>query len=92
MVLDWRLGFTCRPGEVLTDMGWPVVPEGLYAAIVHCAELGVPLYITETGLADGADDRRAPLISAYWQQVGARAAAWLGRWPGGRRTLTPYPC
>eukprot|EP00198_Chlamydomonas_reinhardtii_P011511 XP_001700848.1 predicted protein [Chlamydomonas reinhardtii] len=74
VVLDWRLGFTCRPGEVLTDMGWPVVPEGLYAAIVHCAELGVPLYITETGLADGADDRRAPLISAYWQQV-ARAVA-----------------
>ncbi|KAG2450444.1 hypothetical protein HYH02_004946 [Chlamydomonas schloesseri] len=74
VVLDWRLGFTCRPGEVLTDMGWPVVPEGLHAAIAHCAELGVPLYITETGLADGADDRRAPLIAAYWEQV-ARAVA-----------------
>ncbi|GLC50285.1 hypothetical protein PLESTB_000362600 [Pleodorina starrii] len=72
VVLDWRLRFTCRPGEVLTDMGWPVVPEGLYDAIAHSAELGVPLYVTETGIADGRDDRRAALIAAYWQQV-ARA-------------------
>ncbi|GIL44635.1 hypothetical protein Vafri_2158, partial [Volvox africanus] len=72
--LDWRLRFTCRPGEVLTDMGWPVVPEGLYDAIVHSANLGMPLYVTETGIADGRDDRRAPLIAAYWQQV-ARAVA-----------------
>ncbi|GLI65459.1 hypothetical protein VaNZ11_008841, partial [Volvox africanus] len=74
VVLDWRLRFTCRPGEVLTDMGWPVVPEGLYDAIVHSANLGMPLYVTETGIADGRDDRRAPLIAAYWQQV-ARAVA-----------------
>ncbi|EFJ47488.1 hypothetical protein VOLCADRAFT_120960 [Volvox carteri f. nagariensis] len=74
VVLDWRLRFTCRPGEVLTDMGWPVVPEGLYDAIAHSAELGLPLYVTETGIADGRDDRRAPLIAAYWQQV-ARAVA-----------------
>ncbi|GIM00686.1 hypothetical protein Vretimale_5626 [Volvox reticuliferus] len=74
VVLDWRLRFTCRPGEVLTDMGWPVVPEGLYDAIVHSANLGIPLYVTETGIADGRDDRRAPLIAAYWQQV-ARAVA-----------------
>ncbi|KXZ56250.1 hypothetical protein GPECTOR_1g218 [Gonium pectorale] len=74
VVLDWRMGFTCRHGEVLTDMGWPIVPEGLYAAIAHCAELGLPLYVTETGIADGRDDRRAALIAAYWGQM-SRAVA-----------------
>lgn len=56
----------------MTDMGWPVVPEGLYNAIVYSAELGLPMYVTETGIADGRDDRRAPLIAAYWQQVRVR--------------------
>ncbi|PNH02539.1 Beta-galactosidase, partial [Tetrabaena socialis] len=74
VVLDWRLGFTCRPGEVLTDMGWPVVPGGLYGAIAHCSELGVPLYVTETGIADGRDDRRGGLIAAYWKEVGRAVA------------------
>ncbi|KAG2486953.1 hypothetical protein HYH03_014450 [Edaphochlamys debaryana] len=74
VVLDWRCGFTGRPGDVLTDMGWPISPEGLYRAIAHCGELGIPLYITETGIADGVDDRRGPLIAAYWEQL-ARAVA-----------------
>ncbi len=34
----------------------------------------MPLYVTETGIADARDDRRGALIASYWRQL-ARAVA-----------------
>ena len=50
-----------------TDMGWEIYPEGIYRI---CKELGrryegVPLCITESGLADADDDRRPRYIADH---------------------------
>lgn len=74
-ILDslWNMNFTqdsfgkpsCRQGEVMTDMQYPVYPEGLYDAIKAVAQLGKPIYITENGVPDWCDDRRALFIKRY---------------------------
>lgn len=51
------------PGEVMTDMDYGIYPEGIYRAIQRISELGVPIIITENGLADDKDDRRADFIN-----------------------------
>ncbi len=61
------------PGAALTDMGWEIYPEGLYRL---CKALrrrypGMPLVITENGLADRGDERRPRFILDH--------LAWLHR-------------
>jgi len=53
------------PDETMTDMPWAIYPDGLYKAIKEVASLGVPLYITENGIADGKDDRRELFLRRY---------------------------
>ena len=57
------------PGETMTDMDYGMYPEGIYRAIKRISELGVPIIITENGLADDKDDRRAEFIDKYLYAV-----------------------
>lgn len=66
-LLDWNLKFVGMPDDIMTDMNTPVYPEGMYKALMHANTLGLPMYITETGMSDGADTRRPHLITQYWQ-------------------------
>ena len=68
-VVGWRLNATHMPGEVMTDMPYPVYPRGLYDAIKKLSALGIPMYITETGIPDLRDDRRKDWIRGYTRQV-----------------------
>jgi beta-glucosidase len=69
----WHMNFnqdsfgkpSCLQGEVMTDMQYPVYPEGLYQAIKAVAKLGKPIYITENGVPDAHDDRRSLFIKRY---------------------------
>ena len=54
-----------REGDVLTDMGWPVYPEGFYKALKKVNELGLPIYVTENGIADESDKIRPMFIKRY---------------------------
>ena len=54
-----------REEDIRTDMPYPIYPEGFYHEIAKAAELGVPIYITENGIADAQDDRRALWIERY---------------------------
>jgi beta-glucosidase len=52
------------PGAALTDLGWEIYPEGMYRL---CKALqrrypGVPLMITENGIADRTDEKRPRFI------------------------------
>mmetsp|Transcript_6320 Transcript_6320/g.13946 ORF Transcript_6320/g.13946 Transcript_6320/m.13946 type:complete len:545 (-) Transcript_6320:1206-2840(-) len=69
VVLSWRLSSSCMMGEVMTDMYYPIYPEGMYKAIVRSSKYGVPMYITETGIADSRDDRRAIMIDTYFKEM-----------------------
>jgi beta-glucosidase len=54
-----------RPGDVATDMPYAMYPEGFYRALKAVARLGKPIYVTENGIADARDDRRATFIRRY---------------------------
>ncbi len=49
---------TKRDHQIMTDMPYPLYAEGLYHAIAKLSELGVPMHLTELGIADAKDDRR----------------------------------
>ncbi len=57
--------FAPRVDEIMTDMPYPIYAEGFYRAIKTIAPLGVPIYITENGIADAKDDRRNLFIRRY---------------------------
>ena len=55
--------------DILTDMPYTIYGEGIYRAIESVSVLDVPIIITENGVADAADDRRALYIKRYLYSV-----------------------
>lgn len=45
-----------------SDLGWDLHPDGLEKILTVCMRYGVPLYVTEDGLADSDDTRRRTYI------------------------------
>lgn len=58
-----------RPEDKTTDMGWSIHPEGLGRMIRFLARYRVPLYITENGIADAADDRRPQYLMSHLRET-----------------------
>jgi beta-glucosidase len=60
-------------GAETTDIGWDIYPEGLLAALkiagYFAHRLNIPIYITENGIDDGSDRKRAKFILAHLMQV-----------------------
>lgn len=50
------------PNLPLTDLGWPIFPAGLARVLESLQPYQLPIIITENGLADAADARRAGFI------------------------------
>ncbi len=57
--------FTFPEDAIMTDMPYTIYPEGFYRALQEMQKLNVPIYVTENGIADAKDDRRALFISRY---------------------------
>ncbi len=55
-------------------MGWEIHPEGLHRAIVSAAAHGLPVYVTENGIATADDAQRVAYMRDHLAQV-ARAIA-----------------
>ena len=53
-----ELDFAKREHETTTEFGYPMYAEGMRRAIDFVAELGVPIEITENGVADSSDSLR----------------------------------
>ncbi len=51
-----------RDGRGVTDLGWEIHPGGLTEALVDMARYRVPIFITENGIDDRTDSRRAAYI------------------------------
>jgi len=49
----------------LTDFGWEVYPKGIYRVLKSLQRYGVPLYVTENGVADEKDALRADFIREH---------------------------
>ncbi|MBM4447150.1 MAG: glycosyl hydrolase family protein [Chloroflexi bacterium] len=57
---------TRAPPEKLTDMGYEIYPEGLYRALkLITGYTSKPIYITENGIADDSDTKRAKFIEDH---------------------------
>jgi beta-glucosidase len=52
-----------------TDMGWEIFPEGIYHVIKRLKKYKLPIYITENGLADATDEKRAQFIKDHLKWV-----------------------
>ena len=55
--------------DILTDMPYTIYGEGIYRAIEDVSSLGVPIIITENGVADSEDNRRELYIKRYLYAV-----------------------
>lgn len=53
----------------VSDMNWPIRPEGLTHVLLGMKRYNKPVYITENGLADAADTRRADFIRGHLRAV-----------------------
>lgn len=54
-----------RSGEGLTDNGWEIVPDAFGPLLRDAAACGVPLIVTENGLADGDDHLRLRFLERH---------------------------
>uniref|UniRef100_A0A383W4H1 Glycoside hydrolase family 1 protein n=1 Tax=Tetradesmus obliquus TaxID=3088 RepID=A0A383W4H1_TETOB len=68
-VVTWYMKPWCLPGEVMTDMYYPIYADGLYEALMQSNQYGIPIYITETGIADKSDKNRATMIDKYMRAM-----------------------
>src|SRR4029453_8537763 len=61
-----------------TDFGWEIYPNGLREVLTFAGTLGVPIFVTENGIADAADTKRAQYLLdplSTLQQVIAQGVA-----------------
>ena len=55
--------------ESVTDMGWEIYSEGIYHVLKDLKKYNKPIYITENGIADAKDEKRAKFIKEHLKWV-----------------------
>lgn len=63
-----------RTGHGLTDNGWEIAPQTLGPLLQEASLSGLPLLITENGIADGGDRARAEFLRMHFEQIVATEA------------------
>ena len=59
-----------KEGSVKNDLGWEIYPEGIYhLAKRYHSRYGLPICITENGIADAKDEKRAQFIYDHLYQL-----------------------
>jgi beta-glucosidase len=62
-------------GAPVSDLGWEIYPAGLGRLVRQwAARSGVPVYITENGIADADDTRRPAFITSHLAELAAAIA------------------
>ena len=57
------------PGVPTTQMGWAVHPDGLRQMLARAADCGLPLFVTENGIATEDDDERVAYLDAHLRAI-----------------------
>ena len=55
-------GFGKNENRIISDMGWELYPQGIYNVLMDLKKYNKPIIITENGLADAEDRKRAWFI------------------------------
>lgn len=59
-----------KPKDVLvSDLGWDIIPQGIYSVLRQLKRYNKPIYITENGLADADDSKREKFIKEHLKYV-----------------------
>jgi beta-glucosidase len=58
-----------------SDLGWPIDPDGLGRALTRASRHGVPLIVTENGVADGSDVLREAYLRDHLAVIARHRAA-----------------
>jgi beta-glucosidase len=53
----------------VTDLNWEIYPQGIYRVIMELKGYGLPIYVTENGLADANDSRRTQFIKDHLAEI-----------------------
>jgi len=56
-----------------SDLGWDIYPEGMYRVLRRYGALGLPIYVTENGIADHRGDKRSEFLRSHFEAL-VRAA------------------
>jgi beta-glucosidase len=62
-------GLRKNKNEQITDLGWEIYPEGIYHLLKDLKKYNLPVYITENGLADAKDEKRAKFIKDHLRWI-----------------------
>jgi len=57
------------PEHPTSDFGWEIYPKGIHHLLLSLKPYRVPVYVTENGLADATDARRADFIREHLRWV-----------------------
>jgi beta-glucosidase len=63
-----------KPGAPQNDLGWELWPGGLEQALVAAGRFGLPVLVTENGVADARDTLRPAALIGYAEAVHAALA------------------
>ena len=63
------MGPTCQKHQQMGDMYIAVYPESYASALDRASKLKLPIYITETGIADASDKIRQVFVIKFLQEV-----------------------
>jgi beta-glucosidase len=66
-----------RRKEPASDLGWAIHPEGFRRALRRASAYGVPLFVTENGIADRTDQMRGPFLLSHLQVLAEEIASGL---------------
>jgi beta-glucosidase len=67
---DLPIGISfARRKEAISDLGWAVHPRGLGRILRSCKKYGVPLYVTENGIADREDRLRGEYLIGHLAEI-----------------------
>lgn len=64
-----RYGLNKNQNEKVSDMGWELYPQGIGPVIEKLKSYGLPVYITESGLADAEERYRGWLIGETLKEI-----------------------
>jgi len=56
---------SCNPDEIMTDMPYALCPDKFTEAIKDVSQVGLPIYVTENGIADKLDNKRGIYFKQY---------------------------
>ena len=62
-------GFNRNKNETVSDLGWELFPQGIEPILNSLADYNLPVFITENGLADASDEKRAWFIEVSLRSI-----------------------